>query len=730
MQTTTHDPQALKRGRDYDAVHRADFAALLVDAAHYYRAVRRAILTARSSVFIAGWDLHSQTLLVRGGDGDDADGDARTLREVLLRAVENNPALRIRVLLWDWAMMYAGEREMLPRVRLDWQLPAAIRLELDATVPLGASHHQKIVVVDDAVAFSGGLDLTVRRWDERRHEPGDPLRVDHEGKQFAPYHDVQLAVTGPAAAGLGAYAARRWHTATGERIEGAGEAGAEPAAEALAAVRHEAAEVFEDVPVALAYTEPGADGRRPVTQVRESVLTLIRSAEKTLYIENQFVCADAVGEALAKRLAEQPELEVLIVTPRSHKSWLESRSMGAGRARFMQHLADHGVLDRVPIVYPVIREGEDTTEVFVHAKVMIADDRFLRVGSANLNNRSMGFDTECDLIVAADSEQARARVAAALSNLLAEHLGAAPEDVAERLARDGLIATVWALNEGRRGFERIEQEPSSLTGSAAVYVSLADPERPVALREFLPFVSEETHSGEGRSRLLPLLGVLTALALLALLWKVTPLSNYAEPAALTDVLADVRASPWTHLLVPGAYVLGGFLMLPVSALILATGLAFDAGLAFVYAMTGSLASAMASYAVGRSFGAGFLERVTGGRLDPVARAVRRRGVLAMATIRNIPVAPFTVVNVVAGAARIRARDYFFGTVLGMAPGIAVIAAFGNGLSSLVGELTWTRAAQVAGLALAWVALVVVSRRVLARGDDDDAETASGGSAGS
>lgn len=725
----------LEQGRDYDAALRADVAGVLVDAAHYYRAVRRAILSARRTVFIAGWDLHSQTLLVRGEDGDDEDSDARTLREVLLRAVERNPELRVRVLLWDWAVLYAGERELLPRVWLDWQLPEAVSLRLDANVPFGASHHQKIVVVDDAIAFSGGLDLTIRRWDERRHAPDDALRVDHEGEPFAPYHDIQMGVTGMPASTLGAYLAERWFQATGEVLERPPESGGEPAAAALAALHEESAVTFEDAPVALAYTLPHADEAVRVTQVRESFLTLIRSAERTLYIENQFVCADAIGRALAERLVEQPELEVLVVTPRSHKSWLESRSMGAGRARFLQHLRDHDVLDRVPMVYPVVRGEDGATDVFVHAKLMIADDRFLRVGSANLNNRSMGCDSECDLVLAADSGRLREGIADTLHDLLAEHLGTDRATVAERVAADGLLGAVRALDGGARGFEPVDEAPEDLSASGEVYVTLADPETPVTLAEFLPFVSGETHEGvpsggeasetgdhTSRRGALVLAGAVALLGALALLWRATPLSEFVQPEALSQAAASLRASPWVHLVVPGAYVLGGLLMVPVSALVLATGLAFDALTAFVYAMAGSLASAIVSYGLGRAFGAGFLSRITGGRLEPVTKAVRRRGVLAIATIRNIPVAPFTVVNVVAGAARIRKRDYVLGTALGMAPGIALVAAFGSSLASLFGEMSWTRAAQVAALAVAWVGLIVLSRRMLG-GDDEDADAA-------
>ena len=92
-----------------------------------------------------------------------------------------------------------------------------IRFCLDDDLPFGASQHQKIVVVDDALAFSGGLDLTTRRWDTRAHRLDDPRRVDLAGVPYAPFHDVQAMVDGKAAAALAELARVRWTHGACER---------------------------------------------------------------------------------------------------------------------------------------------------------------------------------------------------------------------------------------------------------------------------------------------------------------------------------------------------------------------------------------------------------------------------------------------------------------------------------------------------------------------------------
>src|SRR5690606_33442808 len=203
-------------------IEQAERAALLVDGADYFAALRSSILKAEHSVTIIGWDIDSRAPLrhVPHDDSPDPESEApETLGALLAYAVERRPALRIRILLWNYSILYAIERELLPSLSLGWQTPPQIEFHFDDMLPLGASHHQKIVVVDDSVAFSGGLDITRRRWDTQDHAPGDPRRVDPWGKPYGPFHDVQMVVDGAAARALGDLVADRWQRATGKSIE-------------------------------------------------------------------------------------------------------------------------------------------------------------------------------------------------------------------------------------------------------------------------------------------------------------------------------------------------------------------------------------------------------------------------------------------------------------------------------------------------------------------------------
>src|SRR5262249_46083077 len=129
--------------------------------------------------------------------------------------VRERPKLVVRVLAWDHSVLYAMEREPFPSLTLGWSTPHRVRFCLDNAVPIGSAQHQKLIVVDDAIAFTGGLDLTVRRWDTSAHAIDSPHRVDPAGRPYRPFHDVQVLVDGGAAHALAALARERWSLAEG-----------------------------------------------------------------------------------------------------------------------------------------------------------------------------------------------------------------------------------------------------------------------------------------------------------------------------------------------------------------------------------------------------------------------------------------------------------------------------------------------------------------------------------
>ena len=205
----------LERGRNCDTIRHADRFAMLVDGDAYFATLRTALLRARHTVFIVGWDVDSRMHLP---PADPGDGLPDTLAAFLHALASSRHNLRIYVLAWDFAMIYALERDWPPVYRAAWRAHRGIRFRLDDTHPRGASHHQKLVVIDDRLAFVGGLDLTRARWDTPAHAADDPRRRDAHGMPYGPFHDVQAMFDGDAAAAIGKQARARWFNACGRPI--------------------------------------------------------------------------------------------------------------------------------------------------------------------------------------------------------------------------------------------------------------------------------------------------------------------------------------------------------------------------------------------------------------------------------------------------------------------------------------------------------------------------------
>jgi uncharacterized membrane protein YdjX (TVP38/TMEM64 family) len=147
-------------------------------------------------------------------------------------------------------------------------------------------------------------------------------------------------------------------------------------------------------------------------------------------------------------------------------------------------------------------------------------------------------------------------------------------------------------------------------------------------------------------------------------------------------LAPHRHAWYALPVVALAFVVLGLAMVPVLLLIAATGVVFGPFLGPIYAMAGCLASASTGFAIGRWTGLGRIERVGGRRATRLMHTLERNGTLAVFLLRKIP-APFLMANVVAGASRVRFRDFIAGTVLGMAAVVVALAGFGYQLTNLL-----------------------------------------------
>lgn len=680
---------------------KADRVAFLIDGDAYFSTLYRALVNAERTIFIAGWDIDSRLPLLRA---NEEQRESSCLVNLLNRIASEKPDLHVYVLAWDFAMIFAAEREFIPSFKLGWLTHERVHFHMDDQHPLGGSHHQKIVVVDEELAFTGGLDLTSHRWDTAEHRLADPRRTDPDGTSYHPFHDVQAAVQGETASCLAEIFRDRWRRATGSLIPAGGSRTTDPWPENLDSD-------LRNVTVGVARTIPAFKGHPEVREVERLFLDAVASARTTIYIENQYLTSHTFGKALQERLREEDGPEVVIVLPRRSSGWLEEQTMDALRHRLIGGLMESDPNGRLGLFFPLIREGEDVP-VYVHAKVLIVDNRLVVIGSSNLSNRSMGLDTECDLgIEAGNAPHAQASIASFRNRLLAHHLGESPEDFSRSMEEQGsLIKTILGSRNPGRSLEPFSREELNEESILGVDVSLADPEQPVDPDQLFDELVPEEMQTLGVSRVTRVTLMILIMGFLAAAWRWTPLGEILSVSNLVSWANDVRDHPASPLIVLGAYGLGGLIVFPVMVLVGATALVFPPLTATMYSLAGSLLSAVILYGIGHLLGRRGVGRIAGQKLPRISSILAKRGILAIFMVRILPVAPYSIINVVAGALHVKFLDYCIGTALGLTPGIVLISFFARQVRSFMDDPQLTSWLVVLALVMIGVGLTVGVQR--------------------
>jgi phospholipase D1/2 len=452
---------AIVPGASCLAVSSFDCARVLVDAGSYYAAFCQAALRARRYIYITGWQFDTQARLLRP-DPASPPSHPIELLPFLNYLCEATPALEIYITAWDYSVVYALEREWLQKLKFDFQSHSRVHFEFLNHPEPGGCHHQKIVVIDGAVAFLGGLDLCDSRWDTRQHLKNDPARIDTRDKPYKPFHDIQVGLTGPVVGMVEQLFLDGWRMAGGLDIRAKNAEVASPAPMASGAdvagalVEHGLAVGGRQV--AVCRTEWLLEGG-VISEIQALFERAILAAERLIYIETQYFTSRALAEAVYYRLSDsaRSKLQIVLVMPDGADSPKEDFVLGNRQRsirRFIADVARHFGHEFRLLMSSEASAAEPCPATFIHSKLMIVDDEFLTIGSANFTNRSMRIDREINvawqtqLEVSDGAARLRTDIAALRSSLLAEHAGV--DDERRFLDIDGLIARIDdACGEGR-----------------------------------------------------------------------------------------------------------------------------------------------------------------------------------------------------------------------------------------------------------------------------------------
>lgn len=460
-------------GRNCWRIERADKARMIVDAADYFALLERLMADAKQRILLIGWDFDPRIALK-----PDKNGKGEPLGDYLLRLAHEKPERDIDILRWNFGGLKQFAMPRILSMVARWKLTRSISFRLDSAHPVGCSHHQKVAVFDDHLAVCGGIDVGARRWDTRDHKDGDPHRTAPDGKAYMPWHDSTMILAGPVGNALADLGNERWQRATKKPLrdlKGEGENWPD-----------DLEPDFEGVDVAISRTRAEYEDVEEVREIEQLYLDMIAAADRFIYFENQYFTCGKIAAAIAERLNGDDPPEFVMVMPKTADGWLEQMAMDAARVQLVREIAKARRGDRLKVYYPQTRRGES---IYVHAKTAIVDDRMIRVGSANMNNRSMGLDSECDVTIDAAlsaNEGIEPTIARLRESLIAEHLDVAETEVAATFKRTGsLIETIEALRGKGRSLELLDLVPPGPMDEFIADNELLDPTSPDAMFESL-----------------------------------------------------------------------------------------------------------------------------------------------------------------------------------------------------------------------------------------------------
>jgi len=660
----------------------------------YFSAFRKAVINAERTVNILAWDLMEDIELVR--KKDPKDDFPTKLADFLFAVVEAKPSLEIRILLWDYSLVYLAERDWLLFSRWKQDGHPRVILEQDHEIGVGASHHQKLVVIDGDFAFCGGLDLSAWRWDSPEHKVDDGRRVDPKGSPYQPYHDVHMAITGLAVRDLNTLFHKRWKRATGETL-------------ALPEVKNNSIQIWpddlpidvEDVETGISLTYSQYKDYPASRQIEQLHLDLIHRAERYIYIENQYLSSHLIADAIIERLQEADGPEVVLILTYDTGGWLEEGTLGLLRDRLLERLDEADLHGRLGIYYPYVEdESGQSSQVYVHAKLFIADDNTVEVGSANLSNRSMKVDSEVDLVICQSG--VLPSVQKLLHRLLAVHFNTDTPTIETQLETSG------SINEAIRALQK--QHLHKLADfkfdcSGPLRRKLADsqwldPDEPIDpghwMRKAISGINAQTSSPQKWRKYLKY-GIWLVAGLLAAYALNQAWGSVIDKESLDQFFSALRGSVWLIPSLLSIFLVSGLIALPINLLLVASTLTLGPWVTFLCGFVGSLLSAFAGFAIGHFGGKPIVEKLFDDKINDLSQKIGNRGVFSVALIRVVPIAPFVVINVVAGISKLKFRIFAIGSIVGMLPGMLGVVLVTHQARNAVTDPNWQTWAMLAGV---------------------------------
>ncbi|MFN2311878.1 MAG: VTT domain-containing protein [Spirochaetia bacterium] len=669
--------------KHYTHRNQAESLSFFPDSASYYAALSNVFTRAQHRILIVGWGVDDRIYLVRSTtpSGSDSATGSLSLGELLIQLAEDRPSLQIQLCAWRSPAFFSADHHISDAFQKAAARLPNLTLSLVPTASGFNSRHEKYVIVDDVLAFIGGIDLTHNRWDTEQHAATHEGRVNPAGESYTPYHDMQVALSGPIVHDL--------YTVAAHDLELHGEWS--PVEQPL---WPEGLEVdARKVPVMLALTRsnpnPELDNTR---QIKDAYHVMINNASKFIYIEDQYFSSDSVTQALSQQLQREDGPEVIVIMARELPDALGRLTMGVNASMHLARLMESDLYGRLG-VFNMVSPDDPNVDVKVHSKLMIVDGRYLTIGSANINQRSFNFDLEANIILDSQGSDTPGFVQELEDRVLAQRAGL---NVGEWLneVRQNAGSKCRAMHERVHNWDGLQQgrnflAPGTVPHEVMDYFDMAHAPQPESVLHKLARSSALELSSRAKKVILSVAVVVGLIGAVFLLSRTDIRAaldiniNFDEVMRGIDSINDNR--PVTAgLLTVGIFWLAISMFVTIAVPIVFFSAVHGPWLGILYSIIGVLSGAAIYYTLG-------LVLHDSKRLGKV-RAVRRAkeqlekikpyGTWAVAISRMVPTGPFLVVNFVTGAVGFTPRQFVAGSLIGLLPGIFALSLFGEAIRNV------------------------------------------------
>ncbi|MFW5693835.1 MAG: VTT domain-containing protein [Alkalispirochaeta sp.] len=654
----------LREGTHYRDRTHATQLSLLTSSAEYFAAVQYGIHHAARRILIVGWSIDDRIRLVR-------DAPDQSLGELLVNRARENRNLHIQIRIWEAPAVFGADQHI-----TTWFETQCAELEnLDLVrVPAAsafAARHEKYIIIDDRVAWLGGIDLSHNRWDMADHRVDNPHRANPDGERYVPYHDTHLMFSGPAVRALFRVAV----------LDGLIQDDWKPAA--ATPWPPDRFVDLHDQELFLSCTRSYPDGsHEDERQILHLYRDLVHAAEERIFIENQYFSSNEITEAVMSRLQEPQGPEVIVIMSRELPDTLGRMTMGVNSTLHLARLIEHDRYRRLGIFYPVSAD-DGATNVKVHSKTMVVDGKLFTLGSANISRRSFSLDSELNATVQGGESSGETAGSVLEDRLLAQHTGLSVEAWRVEVQRCG-GSRLAAIHE------RISQWDGLIDGRDHV---IADAPRHVP-QEILdrfdmdqPPPQETVFQRTIRSNPWEIItrtkrvwaSVLGAIAVIGLLFYAAQIDFDIQE--ILQRIADINSR---YPIVGVLLTIASFWLTMLVFVTIVVPIVFFSALhgpvlGMVYSTVGIFSGAFIFYAIGRALHtASWPDRYHAVRLakEQLAR-IKPYGLWAVAISRMVPSGPFLVVNLVTGLLGFSPVQFFAGSAVGLLPGIVAFSVFGE-----------------------------------------------------